>query len=90
MDDTLAVIDRLLLAPIRVRLGGKTKIIPSVGAIVLQLLQKEMAGDSQAGRVLLQYEKLDKQKSEERLEIEFVDSDYTRTFGDFHQEDGNA
>jgi hypothetical protein len=82
----LAIIDRLLLAPVRVKLDGQQQFMPAIGAIALQLLQKEMAGDSQAGRVLLKYEKLNRRKADERLEIEFVDSDYTRGFAAFDTE----
>lgn len=81
-ESTLAIIDRLLLAPIRTSLNGKETRITVLEAIIYQLLQKEIAGDTRASRALLKYEELAKRGANQRLEIEFVDSDYTRSLAE--------
>lgn len=89
-EDTLALIDRLLMEHVRVSINGRIRRIPAIEAIMLQLMQKEMAGDKYASRVLLKYEKLALQAGERRLEIKFVDSDYTRAFGNLENGNGNG
>ena len=79
---TLVIIDRLLLTPVQTSLNGKETRITALHAIMYQLLQKEIVGDTRASRALLKYEELAKQGAEQRLEIEFVDSDYTRSLAD--------
>ncbi len=81
-ESTLETIDRLLLASVRTSLNGKETRITALAAIMYQLLQREFAGDVCAGRALLKYEELAKQGAGSRLEMEFVDSDYTRSLAD--------
>jgi hypothetical protein len=59
-------------------LSGETKEVPALEAIILQLMQKSMAGNGRATRVLLKYQELANRNLEKRLELTFVDSDYTR------------
>jgi hypothetical protein len=75
-ESTLAVIDRLLLAPVQTSLNGKATRITALAAIMYQLFQKELAGDPRAGRALLKYDELIKHGADKRLEIEFIDSGY--------------
>jgi hypothetical protein len=77
-ESTLALIDRLLVAPVPITLNGETKKVPAIEAIVLQLMQKEMAGNPQAARTLLKYREFANQNADKRLEVIFVESDYTR------------
>jgi hypothetical protein len=79
LESTLAIIDRLLLAPVQTSLNGKPTRITVLAAIMYQLLQKELAGDARAGRALLKYDELIKHGADKRLEIEFIDSGYTHS-----------
>jgi hypothetical protein len=74
----IEVIDKLLLTPVTVTENGLTSQIPAVGAIVLQLLRAELSGNRRALKVRLAYESLAQQYAERKLEIRFVDSDYTQ------------
>jgi hypothetical protein len=75
---TVEMIDRLLLKPVEVTVNGETRTVPTLEAILLQLWLKEVAGDRRALSVRLKYQEFAKQNSEPKLEIAFVDSDYTR------------
>lgn len=77
-ESTLALIDRLLAAPVPITFNGETKRVPAIEAIVLQLMQKEMGGDAQAARALMKYRAFAHQNAEKRLEVIFIESDYTR------------
>jgi hypothetical protein len=74
----IEVIDQILLKPVTVTENGLARQMPAVGAIVLQLLRKELAGNRRALTVRLAYEALAQQYAERKLEIRFVDSDYTQ------------
>ena len=75
---TVEMIDRFFLKPVEVTVDGETKMVPTLEAILLQLWLKEVSGDPRAMKVLLKYQEFARQNSEPRLEIIFVDSDYTR------------
>ena len=77
-EPTVAIIDRLLAAPVPIALNGETKNVRAIEAIVLQLMQKEMAGSAQAARTLLKYREFATQNGEKRPEVIFVESDYTK------------
>jgi hypothetical protein len=77
-ESLLAIIDRLLLAPMPITLSGEPKTVSALEAIMLQLMQKAMAGSARAYGVLLKYEEFAHCNLEKRLELSFVDSDYTR------------
>ena len=51
---------------------------PAIEAIMLQLMQKEMAGNARAARTLLKYREFATQNGEKQLEVIFVESDYTK------------
>lgn len=78
-ESTLGIIDRLLLSTVQTRLNGNVTRISVLEAIISQLIQKELAGDAHAGRALLKYEELARRGVNNRLELEFIDSDYTRS-----------
>jgi hypothetical protein len=42
-------------------------------------MQKEMAGNLRAGNALLKYEEFAARRSERKLELHFVEDDYTRS-----------
>jgi hypothetical protein len=77
-EPTVAIIDKLLAAPVPIALNGETKNVPAIEAIVLQLMQKEMAGSAQAARTLLKYREFASHDGEKRLEVIFIESDYTK------------
>jgi hypothetical protein len=81
-ESTIAIIDRLLLSPVQTSLNGKVTRVTILAAIMYQLLQKELAGDPRAGRALLKYEELARHGVDNRLELEFIDSDYTRSLAE--------
>jgi hypothetical protein len=76
-ESTIAVIDRLLAAPVQITINGEAKKITALEAIVFQLLQKEMSGNHQAARTLLKYREFASRNIKKRLEITFVDNPYT-------------
>jgi len=74
----LAMIDRLLIAPITLKINGESERLPTIKAILLQLTQKELAGDARAARVLLKYSDFAAQHSKRQFEVVYVDSEYTQ------------
>jgi hypothetical protein len=49
-------------------------------AILLQLLQKTLAGSARAGRALLNYQAFAAMRSTKSTEVGYVESDYSQTF----------
>lgn len=76
-ESTVAVIDRLLGAPVQITINGETEAVPALEAIIFQLLQKEMSGNQQAARTLLKYREFASRSTKKKLEITFVDNSYT-------------
>jgi len=60
-------------------LNGEPTQLPTIDLIILQLLQKEMAGSLRARSALLKYEEFANRRSERKLEVRFAESDYTRS-----------
>jgi Family of unknown function (DUF5681) len=75
---TVEMIDNFFLKPVEVTVDGETKIISTLEAIVMQLWLKEVLGDQRALKVRLKYQEFARQNSEPRIEVIFVDNDYTR------------
>ena len=75
---TVEMIDKFFLKPVEVTVDGETKVISTLEAIVMQLWLKEVSGDQRALKVRLKYQEFARQNSEPRLEVIFVDNDYTR------------
>jgi Family of unknown function (DUF5681) len=76
---TVELIDKFFLRPVEVTLDGETEHVPTLEAIVIQLWLKGVSGNQRALRVLLKYQEFARQNSEPRLEVTFVDNDYTRS-----------
>ena len=76
-ESTVAVIDRLLAAPVQITINGEAKEVLALEAIIFQLLQKEMSGNQQAARTLLKYREFASRNTKKKLEITFVDNSYT-------------
>ncbi len=78
---TVEMIDKFFLKPVEVTVDGETKVISTLEAIVMQLWLKEVLGDQRALKVRLKYQEFARQSSEPRLEVVFVDNDYTARAG---------
>jgi hypothetical protein len=79
-EGTVAMIDRLLLAPMQITINGEASKVSTLEAIVFQILQKAMSGSARAFRTLLQYQEFANENLEKKLELTFLDSDYTQAF----------
>jgi hypothetical protein len=76
-DSTIEIIEQLLLCPRSISLNGEPTQLPTINVIILQLMQKEMAGSLRAGNALLKYEEFATRRTERKLEIYFAGNDYT-------------
>jgi hypothetical protein len=72
------MIDRFFLAPVGITVNGEEKKVSTLEAIILQLWLREIAGDRRALDVRLKYEAFARANSEIRVEMIFVDTEYTR------------
>ena len=88
--DMLAALDRLLRRKLRAGANGNEQEITTLKAIILQLVQKQAAGDDRASRVLLKYEELERNGLGAAPQITFVDSNYTDALTAPAAEPGNA
>jgi hypothetical protein len=79
-ESTIAIIDRLLAGYVPITINGEMTQVPAAKAIVLQLLKKGMSGSVRAWRALLRYQDFASRRSEKRLEVAFIDTDYTAAF----------
>ena len=89
-EDTLQILDRLLRKEFTIPQSGEEQSITALAAIVRQLHQRAIAGDSRASRALMKYERLTARSMETPLRITFVDNEYTRALADDHPEKTNA
>jgi Family of unknown function (DUF5681) len=78
----LEMIDKLLLTSIRITIGGVSKRVTTLEAILEQLWSKGIAGDRRARAVYLRCLELAPQVADGKVQITFADSEYTRTFTD--------
>jgi hypothetical protein len=75
----LSVIEGELLRTVEVAMDGNATKMTAMRAIMYQLLQKSLSGDAKADRTLQSYQDFaDRHTAPSRLEIEFVDNEYTR------------
>jgi hypothetical protein len=72
------MIDRLFLSPVEITVNGEPSKVSTLEGILLQLWLKEVSGNRAALSTRLKYQELAIQTSERRVEITFVDSDYTK------------
>ena len=66
------------LRRVSISVSGQAKRVSASEAIVLQLMQKAMAGSAHAWRALLKYQEFAARHSDQSTELQFVESDYTR------------
>lgn len=89
-ESTIAIIDRLLAGYVPITINGEMTKVPAAKAIVLQLLKKGMSGSARAWRALLRYRDFASRRSEKRLEVAFIDTDYTTAFANSLPRDENG
>jgi len=77
-EGTVAIVDRLLLRPFAITMNGQPQQVATVEAIILQLLEKGIAGSNRAWQVLLKYQEFARRRTKKELELKFVDNEYTR------------
>jgi hypothetical protein len=85
-ESAVQTIDKLLAQPISVTLKGEAKKIPALRAILLRLQQLAVSGSARACRVIHKYEAFASKNAVKKLELAFIDSDYTRAFSKFPTE----
>ena len=78
--NTVELIDRLLLKPVEITEGDTTRKVTTLEAILLRLWQKEVRGDTRALKIRLKYQAFARQYVKRRYETVFVDNDYTKAF----------
>jgi Family of unknown function (DUF5681) len=76
----LEIIDKLLLASVKITRDGVPKRVTTLEAILEQLWSKGIAGDRRAMAVYIQCQDLAPQIADGKVQITFADSDYTRDF----------
>jgi hypothetical protein len=67
-ESMVAMIDRLLMEATK---------MPALEAIVFQLYHKATSGNAHAHRVFLKYQEFASRNSEKKLELTFLENDYT-------------
>ena len=77
---TLEILETLLMRRMQISLSGEATHVSAAEAIMLQLMQKAMAGNARAWQAILKYQKFADQRSSKATELKFEDSDYTRAF----------
>jgi Family of unknown function (DUF5681) len=74
------MIDTLLLTMAKITVNGDSKRVAVLEAILLQLWNKGIAGDRRATAVYFRWLELAPEVAEGKVQITFVDSEYTRAF----------
>jgi hypothetical protein len=75
------------LIPISGADGDET--VPKLMAILLQLNQKMLLGDRRALAVFMKFETLAARNSDQKVQLEYVDNDYTQALSTPQQENGD-
>jgi hypothetical protein len=80
VESTVELIDKLLLKPVEITVGEKSRRVTTLEAILFRLWQKEVQGDARALKIRLKYQEFARQHSKPRIETVFVDNEYTTAF----------
>jgi hypothetical protein len=78
----LEMIDKLLLTSVKITRDGVSMRVTTLEAILEQLWSKGIAGDRRARAVYLRCLELAPQVADEKVQITFADSEYSRAFTD--------
>jgi hypothetical protein len=76
---TLEILDRLFRRKMPIKIDGEDRALFAFQAILTHLLQKEIAGDKHASRILHKYQRLERRESQGPMQIAFADDDYTQS-----------
>jgi hypothetical protein len=79
-ENTVSIIDRLLVRRIQITLNGEQKKATALEVIVYQLMQKAKSGSGRAFGALLKYQAFATLNLEKKVKLIFVESDYTLAF----------
>src|ERR1700733_561393 len=79
-ETTVELIDRLLLKPVEITVGEKSRKVTTLEAILFRLWQKEVLGDTRALKIRMKFQEFARQYSKPRIETVFVDNEYTAAF----------
>lgn len=74
----LSLLDQLLMRPRSMSLNGEKIQLQTIKVILLQLLQKEMAGDRRARNVLHKYREFASRTDVQKFELRFAESETAR------------
>jgi Family of unknown function (DUF5681) len=80
VETTVELIDKLLLKPVEITVGEKSRKVTTLEAILFRLWQKEVLGDARALKIRLKFQEFARQHSKPRIETVFVDNEYTAAF----------
>ena len=75
---TFAIMERLLSSPVPITISGAAARVPALEAIILQVMQKAMAGNARAFRMLADYQELASKRGSGPASLHFVENEYTR------------
>jgi hypothetical protein len=89
VETTVELIDRLLLKPVEITVGEKSRRVTTLEAILFRLWQKEVLGDTRALRIRLKFQEFARQHTKPRIETVFVDNEYTAAFAAVPQIEGD-
>jgi hypothetical protein len=90
VESVVALIDRQLLASVAIIKNGVPTQMTAMNAIIHQLLQLSLSGNRKAERALREFEAFANRKMTKRLEVVFVDNEYTIAFSASRPEDISA
>src|ERR1700733_736312 len=80
VETTIELIDKLLLKPVEITVGEKSRRVTTLEAILFRLWQKEVGGDTRALKIRLKFQEFARQNTKPRIETVFVDNEYTAAF----------
>jgi Family of unknown function (DUF5681) len=89
VETTIELIDKLLLKPVEITVGEKSRRVTTLEAILFRLWQKEVGGDTRALKIRLKFQEFARQHTKPRIETVFVDNEYTAAFASVPLKDGD-
>jgi hypothetical protein len=75
---TLEIMERLLSSAVAITVGGVATRVSALEAIILQVMQKAMAGNGRAFRMLADYQELASKRAGGPAPFRFVENEYTK------------
>jgi hypothetical protein len=87
-ENTVAMIDRLLQSTVMIVINGEPQKVSALEAIVATLLQKAIAGNGRAFTILSKYHEFASKHAEKKIDLQFIDSEYTRSIARSESDDG--